>query len=198
MQNVIFDLKALAAEAFGYSSLKQIQLPPAPTREQAKAVPAQAELHGSGAGLLGLPVFCRLAFEPVRTDAGLFAGLELLDPIITVAQPLNIITTAIAGRKSGTVKEFISSADFAITIRGILASDPYSDERFAYPLSQVQRLRELAALGVALPCSGWLLEVYGIKSLVITNVNYPELPGFTNLQAFEIQALSDEPIELIL
>lgn len=192
------NLKSLAAEAFGYSGPRSYQIPTAPTPEPARAVPGTPELHGEGRGLLGLPVFCRLNFEPIRTDAGLFAGLELLDPIITVSQPLNILSTTIAGRRRGTVKEFIGEGDFEVSIKGILATDPHAENRFAYPLEQVQLMREMAGLGVALPVTGWLLDVYGIKNLVIKTASYPELPGFTNLQAFELQCLSDEPIELIL
>lgn len=193
------DLRALTAEAFGYSPAQRYQLPPPlGPKDQAQAVPAGPELHGTaGLGLLGLPAFCRLTFQPIRTNAGLFEGMDLIDPIVSVGQPQTIITTTITGR-AGTVKEYIGQGDFAITIRGILASDPFSESRFEYPLSQVQQMVQMAGLGVALPCSGWLLDVYGIKSVVIQNATYPELPGFTNLQAYELQCLSDEPIELTL
>lgn len=194
------DLRAMTAEAFGYSPLLRYQLPPEPRNtEPAKAVPAGPELHGAGVGLLGLPVFCRITIQTVHTNEGGFEGMELLDPIVTVGQPMTIITTPIAGRKGGSVKEFISQGDYGIVIRGIMATDPFTDgNRFAYPLPQVQRMIELVGLGVALPVSGWLLDVFGVKNLVITNANYESLPGFTNLQAYELQCLSDEPIELTL
>ena len=195
----LLDLRALTAEAFGYSPLRRYQLPPDPHPEAAPAAgPGGPELHGSGAGLLGLPVFCRLTFQTVHTRAGSHPGLELLDPLVTVGQPLKIISTDITGRQGGTVKEFISAGDYAVTIRGLLATDPFAANRFAYPLEQVQRLRELVGLGVALPVSGWLLDVFGVKNLVIQNASYESLPGFTNLQAYELQGLSDEPIELTL
>jgi hypothetical protein len=195
-----FNLQTLTAEAFGQSPLSRYSERPAPLgpKEQPVAHPATPELHGSaGTGLLGLPAFCRVTFQPVRTNAGLFEGLELIDPILTVAQPQNIVTTAITGRR-GTVKEYIGQGDFSVTIQAILASDPFSESRFEYPLPQVQALRDMIALGIALPVSGWLLDVFGIKNLVIQSPTYQSLPGFTNLQAIELQCLSDEPIELSL
>ncbi len=191
------DLKALTAEAFGYSPLQRYQLPPEPRpTEQPRAQPPAPELHGSaGLNLLRLPAFCRVSFQPVRTNAGLFEGLELIDPLITVAQPLNIVVTAITGRQ-GTVKEYIGQGDYEVAIRGIMATDPFADNRFEYPLPQVQRMRDMCQLGVSLPVSGWLLDVFGVKNLVIKNANYESLPGFTNLQAYELQCLSDDPIEL--
>jgi hypothetical protein len=193
------NLKALTAEAFGYSPLQRFALPgPLGQPEPGKAPGPALQQPGSGSvGLLGLPVFCQITFEEVHGPSGGSAGLTLLEPIITVSQPQNIVITAITGRR-GTVKEYIGQGDFAVTIRAILATDPYAENRFAYPLAEVQAVRDLVALGVALPVSGWLLDVYGIKNLVVQNPTYEPLPGFTNLQAIELQCLSDDPIELLL
>jgi hypothetical protein len=191
------DLRAMTAEAFGYSSLQRYQLPPAPTPERTTIQPPAPELHGSGSGLLGLPVFCRLVFGTAHTADGGYEGVEFLDPIITVEQPVNIISTAITGRR-GTIKEYVGQGDFAVTIRGLLATDPFSDNRFEYPLPQVQHLREMVAAGATWPVSGAILEAFGIQNLVIQGATYESLSGFTNVQAYEWRCLSDEPIELIL
>jgi hypothetical protein len=196
------DLKALTAEAFGYGASQELQRyqrpQPLGPKDQPRAQPPAPELHGAGGrGLLGLPVFCKVSFQPIRTNAGLFEGIDLLDPLVTVTQPQNIVQTTITGRK-GTVKEYINEGDYAVVIRGILATDPFAANRFEYPLQQVQQMREMVALGVALPVAGWLLDTYNIKNLVITNATYDALPGYTNLQGYELQCLSDEPIELSL
>lgn len=194
------DIQALTAEAFGYGkTTARVQMPaPLGTPEQLRLQPAGPEQHGdAGRGLLGLPLFCKVIFGDAHGVTGGAAGLELLDPILTVAQPQIIIKTPIAGR-NGTVKEYIGQGDFAVTIQALLATDPYAENRFAYPLQQVQALRDLIAVGVALPVSGFLLDVYGIKNLVVENPTYQALPGFTNLQAVELQCVSDEPIELLL
>jgi hypothetical protein len=194
------NIKALTAEAFGYGATAgRLQVPaPLGSAEAVRLQPAGPEQHGSaGLGLLGLPLFCKVIFSDVHGPNGGAAGLELLDPILTVAQPQVVLQTTIAGR-NGTVKEYIGQGDFAVTIQALLATDPYSENRFAYPLQQVQAVRDLVAVGVALPVSGFLLDTYGIKNLVVLNVTYQALPGYTNLQAVELQCVSDEPIELLL
>ena len=196
------DLRALTAEAFGYSALRRYQVPP-PAGQQVNDgfFPTQpgGAPTGTTTNLLGLPVFMQVNFHAARNPATAVTanGLALLDPIVTVGQAMNVVKTAIQGRR-GTVKEYIGQDDYAVTIRAILATDPKADNRFAYPLPEVKALRALVELGVALPVSGFLLDTYGINSLVVVNVKYESLPGFVNLQAYEIECLSDEPIELTL
>ncbi len=179
------DLRALTAEAFGYSPLRRFQV--------------EAELVNTApTNMFGLPVFCQVNLHAARNPVTLDQanGLALLDPLVTVDAPMRVEKTPVLGRK-GTVKEFISQGDYGVVIRAILATDVHAADRYAYPLPQVQKLRALCELGVALPVSGWLLDVYNIKSLVVENVRYESLPGFTNLQAYEMQCVSDDPIELV-
>ena len=196
------DLRALTAEAFGYSPLRRFQLPPEHGQQSNgeyyadQSVPASADKEFN---MFGLPVFAVVTLQGATNPAtGVHAsGLRLLDPIVTVEAPLNVVKTAIQGRR-GTVKEYIGQGDYGVTIRAILATNINAADRFAYPLPEVQKLRALCELGVALPVSGFLLDTYGIKNLVVENVRYESLPGFVNLQAYELQCVSDDPIELAL
>lgn len=195
------DLRALTAEAFGYSSLRRYQVPAGQDQEGNNGFyGTQGIAPAVGpTNMLGLPVFVQVNFHAATNPVtGEFAnGLALLDPLVTVAQPHNLVKTSIQGRR-GTVKEYIGQDDYAVSIRAILATNPQAENRFAYPLPEVRRLLALTSLGVALPVSGHLLDVYGIKSLVVANVRLESLPGFVNLQAYELECLSDEPIELSL
>lgn len=196
------DLRALTAEAFGYSGLRRFQVPAGQGPEGNDgfyATQAGQLATTAPTNMFGLSVFLQVNFHaatnPVTKD---FAnGLALLDPIVTVEAPMTVVKTPIQGRR-GTVKEYISQGDYGVVIRAILATDLHAADRFAYPLPQVQKLRALCELGVALPVSGFLLDTYGIKNLVVENVRYEALPGFVNLQAYELQCVSDEPIELTL
>jgi len=196
------DLRALTAEAFGYSALRRFQLPAAgdPTSNGGYYPVAQGEAAAlASTNMFGLPVFCQINLLGTHNPITLAAAehLTLLDPIVTVEAPMTVVKTPITGRR-GTVKEYIGQGDYGVVIRAILATSITEADRFAYPLPQVQKLRALCELGVALPVSGWLLDVYDIKSLVVENVRYESLPGFVNLQAYEIQCVSDEPIELAI
>ena len=145
-----------------------------------------------GTGLLGLPVFSQVNF---LAPAG-WVQLHLNDPIVEISRAKKIVTTEIEGR-NGTVKEFISSGDYAVSIKGILASDPMKGtEARRYPTAQVQALKELIDLPQALPVTGRLFKLFGIHNLVIMDHAWPAVPGYTNLQAFELRCLSDSPIEL--
>lgn len=196
------DLRALTAEAFGNSALRRYQVP-----QGRIAAEGNDGYYGAQAGpaptaatnMFGLPVFVQVNFGKVEggSDRMAFYGLTLLDPLVTVDEPFNIIKTPITGRR-GTVKEYIGKGDYGVTIRGILATDIRAEDRMAYPLIPVREMEQLANLGVAVPVSGHLHEVYGISNLIIENVRYESLPGFVNLQAYELQCLSDDPIEIDL
>lgn len=163
--------------------------------------PPEHDLYGTplppdyeGTGLLGLPVFARVDF---LAPAG-WVRLSLLDPIVEIARQKNIVITDIQGG-DGTVKEFISGGDYAVTIKGVLASDPMQGQYARrYPTREVQALQELIDLNEPLPVSGRLFKLFGIQNLVIRDHSWPPLPGFTNLQAYELRCLSDKPIELVL
>ena len=196
------DLRALTAEAFGYSALRRYQVTAASGQEGndgfyagqgADAGPAQLS------NMFGLPVFLTVqlgaAFNPATTEQA--DGVTLLDPLVSVSEPYTIIKTSVPGRR-GTVKEYIGRDDLAVSVRGILATPLTAPDRAAYPTDQVQALRRLCALGVPLPVAGALQEVFGISTVVVQNLRFEALPGFTNLQAYELELLSDDPIELVL
>lgn len=197
------DLRALTAEAFGYSALRRYQVPPGQIQAEGNdgyyGPQAGAAAPAGPTNMFGLPVFVTVQLHSAKNPAtGDYAtGVTLLDPLVTVGAPFNVVETTITGRR-GTVKEYIGQGDFGVTIRGILATDLNAADRTAYPLVQVQHLQALCALGVAIPVSGWLQEVFGIASLVVKNARYEALPGFVNLQAYELECLSDDPIELVL
>ncbi|RZK31037.1 MAG: hypothetical protein EOO63_05170 [Hymenobacter sp.] len=171
------------------------------TVRQGEVVSEGNDLYGlprppdfEGTGLLGLPVFARIDF---LAPAG-WVRLSLLDPIVEIARHKNIVSTDIQGR-NGTVKEYISDGDYAVTIKGILASDPTKGAvARRYPEQEVKALRDIIDLRESIPVTGRLFKLFGIHNLVIHDHAWPALPGFTNLQAFELRCLSDEPIELIL
>jgi hypothetical protein len=217
MPDLTLNLRAMTASAFGYAAGRDpsgftvegvsalngranVVRYAVPEENALQAKPAH-DLYGlplppdfEGTGLLGLPVFARVDF---LAPAG-WARLSLLDPIVEVGRQKNIVMTDIQGG-DGTVKEFISKGDYAVTIRGILASDPTDGQHARrYPTRAVQALQEVLELDEDIPVSGRLFKLFGIRNLVIRDHSWPPLPGFTNLQAYELRCVSDKPIELVL
>ncbi|WP_443937095.1 DUF6046 domain-containing protein [Pedobacter sp. MW01-1-1] len=114
-------------------------------------------------------------------------------PLIDVAFSKNIIKTPLKGY-NGTVKEFINIDDYQIQIRGILIN--YVNDE--YPLDLLDKLKRICSINKELQVTSPVLNQLDIHNLVITDVRYPEVEGYNHIQPFVIQALSDEPIELII
>lgn len=158
--------------------------------------------------LLGTPVF-----DPIIFPAGQFNELgnvigppqpfdQLIIPavIIEVSQTKNIITTAIQGR-NGTVKEFVSDGDFAITLTGVLVGKNEGDKIIkignTYPDDDVKKLITICKVPDVLTItSKFLNDVFGINEVVITDYTIPQREGERNTQRFQISMLSDISIDL--
>lgn len=196
------NLRAMAAEAFGLTPLLRFQLPTdnaLQKKEQEYQKGHANDLYGTpyppndeGKGVLGLPMFQRVLLGPVGRE------VVLQEPILTIDRDHLIVTTEIQGR-DGTVKEYIGKGDYAISLKGILAP-PLTDGRYArrYPEQQVQALRRVVDLGETIPIACRLCAQFGIYNVVVKSVSWPPLPGFTNLQAYELRLLSDDPPELLV
>ena len=111
--------------------------------------------------------------NPLRVDTVLFH----------VNQTKNVITTAIQGR-NGTVKEFISDGDYSISIRGVLTGNNGEYQLLKAP--------------IALDVNSWFLAQFGIFQMVVTDYSFPQNEAMLNTQAFEITAISELPVELML
>lgn len=136
---------------------------------------------------LGTPVFSDLILENGKGGV-----VYLGEALVSVSQVKNVIATPVVGR-NGTIKEYVSDGDFAIKIQGVLVSSDshYPKEAFADLLNVLKKPDAIAV-------TSWFLQQFGIFNLVITDYACPQAEGFENMQPFEISALSDTPIELVL
>lgn len=206
------NLRDLALRAYAKTPLGHFQLPSNFKMGKYHDVPIVPPVppHEDGAGLLGLPLFAKATFykavsgtKPV--GATLLpqprygpALLTLADPIVQVSRETIIVTTSIQGR-SGQVKEYIGNGDFTITFKGVLAP-LVNDGRVSrnYPTPQVEALRAMCTDGKTLEVVCYLLQPLGIKNVVVKKLSLPPMAGYTNLQAYELECVSDDPIELTL
>ncbi len=126
--------------------------------------------------------------------------IELDECIISVVQEKNIVTTALQGR-NGTIKEYISDGDYQISIIAAVSNYKEKDNEhqasFEYPEDKVRQLVELLQLPETLTMQSDFLEVFGIKSAVVTGFSL-EQETHSNRQSFQIQMLSDLPYEIRL
>ncbi len=166
---------------------------------------------------LGTPIF-----DPIRIKGGNFfelddinkenpisypdeegaEGFGLVIPavIIEVTQSKNIITTAIQGR-NGTVKEFISDGDFAITLTGFIIgrneNGEVKDIGNVFPTDDVKKLSTILKVPDVLTLtSAFLNDIFGINEVVVTDYTIPQREATRNMQPFQISMLSDVSIDL--
>ena len=108
------------------------------------------------------------------------------DAVIDCNATKNIVSTAING-VSGTIKEWVSNGDVAITIDVTLLG-----EGNAYPREKVAELMSLLQANQSLQVGNKTLnEVWGVTRIVVTSFSMPPTPCY-NYQTFSISAVSDE------
>lgn len=152
--------------------------------------PASPDFNFSGSEHFGVPTLTSLAFQYKNKR------IEFAECIATVNQERNIVTTPMEGR-DGTIKEYISDGDFAITLDAAVSS--YSETDFekskSYPIEELQELIDFLKIKDSLEVQSDYLTLFGIKSVVIKTYNMVQ-ETHSNRQAFQLQMLSDTPYEI--
>ena len=125
------------------------------------------------------------------------------EPMISISSANNIVerTVAKAGSDAqyeGTVKERWSRGDWEIKITGVLIGSILTgDVSQCFPKSDFEKLRDILQLRKNWKINCSPLELLGIHSIVIYDMNFPFTKG-ENVQAYEITAKSDFDYNLLL
>lgn len=112
------------------------------------------------------------------------------EPLVSIGLTKTIVKTVTVGKyKKGTVKEYINTDDYTISIKGVCV-DKYDPDM--YPSDQVKSLNELANINDALQVEeNAFFELFGIRTLVIEDIQFDEMIGESGLQKYSIKAISD-------
>ena len=125
------------------------------------------------------------------------------EPMLSITSANNIVerTVAKAGSDAqyeGTVKERWSRGDWEIKITGVLIGSILTgDVSQCFPKSDFEKLRDILQLRKNWKINCSPLELLGIHSIVIYDMNFPFTKG-ENVQAYEITAKSDFDFNLLL
>lgn len=149
----------------------------------------------------GTPIFMPIRIEDVRykKDGVIHKinGIKLLCAVMEISNTRNIVKTDIQGR-DGSVKEFINNGDYQISIKGILSNDVYTPDGTVpskgnnkYPMDAVAHLNTICTAPCAIHVTNSLLYTLGIYDLVIEDFSFPATQGKENIQAFQLNCLSD-------
>lgn len=137
---------------------------------------------------LGTPIWADVRlFPPGRED------LILETVLLTVSARNNIVSTPVQGRR-GTIKEYINAGDFDVNIKGAIVGR----FRGVYPETLVRDLLSVLKQEASIRIVSDYLRMFDVYELAVTDYSFPQNEGFQNVQLFEINALSDDPVELIL
>ncbi len=71
-------------------------------------------------------------------------------------------------------------------------------ESDTYPTRQKQAMNDAFKAGASMKVTSKLLNDIGIHNIVILSLRFIPMPGYANVQPFEIEAIEDEPIELTI
>lgn len=123
-------------------------------------------------------------------------GLRLAnEPVITIVGQRKIIATDFDGNV-GTFKEEYSLDDYRITIKGIITNEDL--EQNIYPADVVRELENLCKSPGHKEIVNKICELHGIHHIAIERWEFPGVPGEPEMQAYIIEALSDNPYEFDL
>ncbi len=142
---------------------------------------------------LGTAIFSDLNFSPFL-DGNTQNYMDPIDTaLFTVRQNKNVVVTNINGR-DGSIKEYVGMSDYNINIKGVICG-----RNGHYPKELVQDLITFCKYGQSLGIvSMYLNDIFGIQEVLITNFDLPQMEGGYSYQKFEIDCLSDKPVEILI
>ena len=163
---------------------------------KAFAPPSVVEKAQKGDSYLNTPIMDNLVIT-----AGKYTDLEgneidydevvINTVLFEVTLPKNIIKTQIQGR-NGTVKEYVSDADFQINCRGMI-----SQKTNAFPLFPVRDFKfAMEAPQQLKVTSQFLNQAFDIYDIVIESYNVSQTEGTRNEVPFTFTASSDVALGL--
>ena len=146
----------------------------------------------NGKSYLGTPVYSYIEFpegryETLEGDLVSFDGCRINDILLEVSQSKNIITTSIQGR-NGTIKEYISDADFEIMVTGRIVN-----ESNAIPEVALNAIKEICLVPDSVNINCPFLQYFDITAGVIKDYSFKEVEGSRNTIDFTMTIISDEP-----
>lgn len=149
-----------------------------------------------GVSKLGTPIYDNLIIEDGsyisnNNQTVEYEGVILNTVLISVSQTKNVVKTAINGR-NGTIKEFVSSGDYNISVGGLFTSD----SPIIYPEKEVLILNNIFSVPDSLKVTSKYLNRLGIYEIVIEDFSLRQKTGYYNVQEFTFRAISEVPLEI--
>lgn len=136
--------------------------------------------------LLGSKYFMTLKVSHGK-DSFLFPN----EPIVSIGMSKTIVKTATVGKKKKrSVKEYITTDDEVITIKGVCIDLNDPDK---YPADQVKLINDLFEINDSVDIEdNAFFELFGIRKIVLESLDWDEMIGESGMQKYTIKALGDD------
>ncbi len=181
----MLDIIGLYQLAFGNRSYQKIDMQRSYTAlEAVKNIAVYDENDPELKSIMGTPIFM-----PCKIDGYLLPN----EPLITITGVQTIVKTKVTGLK-GTVKELISQDDFRVVIKGIITNDVDDN----YPAEEVEKLKAICKKQESLEIINKLTGIFEIPRIAIESYDVFGIEGHQSQQAYQINAISDRAVELII
>tara|TARA_R110002051_G_scaffold297564_2_gene363982 strand:+ start:36146 stop:36763 length:618 start_codon:yes stop_codon:yes gene_type:complete len=146
---------------------------------------------------MGVPVWDIIELENLIEDGTgkEFNGYRFpAETTLEASRTKKIVETNIVGLE-GMVEELISLDDWQLTAKGFLIN--YDSE--SYPAEKVRQLeRACGLLHSNIPVVSEFMNLLGINYISIHELSLPQLPGYSNVQPFQITMKSKKPFTVSL
>jgi hypothetical protein len=115
------------------------------------------------------------------------------EPLIELGLSKNLVITEMTNYE-GTVKESMGMNDWDITIRGVIIGENEN----SYPIAEIQNLRKISETRESVEVISEYLNLFDVFYIAIRSIRFPVFEGAPHIQPYEIQALSDKIVELVV
>lgn len=137
---------------------------------------------------LGTVAKDNLTFGEIQTGANKIPAFVFKSALMTVSQKKHIVSTPVIGR-NGSVHQYVSDGDYDIDIKGAIIEDTNE-------LLSLAQFAEICKQNVPLKIYSDFLSLFGISNIIISSFKFNQKEGYEKLFIVELQALSDNPINL--
>jgi len=145
--------------------------------------------EADGVSALGTPIFGTFIFEETEYN---YLGkdyttpeIELPATIITVSYQNNIVETALQGR-DGTIKQYISTSDYSISLESLLVSPDLT-----YPHDQLNSINKIAQAKSKIKVANEFLNSLNIFDVVVKTFSVSQIRGQKNTLQLSMELVSD-------
>lgn len=186
------DSGSIIKQVFGYENAEVYE----PQEDESDS--GNIEMKEGKSSLIGHPIFMPLQLEQVQYDVlingkkkegGITVPKLLIPLVILEASRAKVIATTSVEGRNGTIKEFSNLGDYDISIKGVFVGDDGQ-----YPEKQVKALADFENCPVSIGVTNPFFTYINVTRIVIKKINWKSTEGYQNIQAFELDCLSDEEI----